>query len=40
MDEKFVESRFHASLMMQKIYNFTDALKQLAKVIEIRENDK
>ena len=26
--------------MQQKIYNFTDALKQLAKVIEMRENDK
>ena len=40
VDEKFVESRFHAALMMQKIYSFTDALKQLAKVIEMRGEDK
>ena len=40
VDENFVESRFHAALMMQKIYSFTDALKQLAKVIEMRGEDK
>ena len=33
-DETFLESRFHAALMLQKIYNFQDSMKQLTIMTE------
>ena len=39
-DKNFIESRFHVSLMYQKIYKFAEALKELDKVIEERGDDK
>ena len=39
-DENFLESRFHAALMLQKIYNFQESLKQLTFMVEARSEDK
>jgi tetratricopeptide (TPR) repeat protein len=40
LDESFIESRFHAALNLQKIYNFQESLKQLTMMIEVKPDDK
>ena len=39
-DENFLESRFHAALMLQKVYNFHESLKQLTIMIHKLPLDK
>ena len=39
-DEKFVESRFHAALIMKKIYNFRNALEYLTIVLQEKPQQK
>lgn len=39
-DENFLESRFHAAQMQQKVYLFHEALKQLSIMVERMPNDK
>ena len=40
VDETFKESRFHAALMLEKIYNYNEALRQLDIMVEILRDDK
>ena len=39
-DNDFKESRFHAALMLEKIYNFHEALKQLTIMVNLLPDDK
>ena len=39
-DEHFKESRFHAAIMLEKIYNFHEALKQLSIMVDLLHDDK
>jgi len=40
LDEDFRESRFHAALMLEKIFNFHKALEQLTILVEKLADDK
>lgn len=39
-DSNFLSSRFHAALMLQKICNYSEALKQLGILVEVLPDDK
>jgi len=40
VDETYKESRFHAAIMLEKIYNYNEALRQLTIMVELLPDDK